>query len=250
MTGAARFCHNSGMLRLGVNVDHIATLRQARLGSEPDPVDAALLAVQAGADSIVAHLREDRRHIQDRDIRLLRKTVKTQLNLEMAATEEMIRIALEIRPDRVTLVPERRKELTTEGGLDAVKFRQELSAIHTRLQQGGIPVSLFIDPDPEQILAAKETGAEIIEIHTGRYAESRSPEASQSEWETLRRAALQAKGLGLMVSAGHGLNYLNVRKIVLIEEIEELNIGHSIISRASLVGIERAVQEMKKKMAL
>jgi pyridoxine 5-phosphate synthase len=250
LTGTAPFCHNSGMLRLGVNVDHIATLRQARLGSEPDPVDAALLAEQAGADGIVAHLREDRRHIQDRDIRLLRETLKTQLNLEMAATEEMIRIALEIRPDRVTLVPERRKELTTEGGLDAAKYRQELRAIHARLQQNGIPVSLFIDPDPEQILAAKETGTEIIEIHTGRYAGSRSPEASQAEWETLRRAARQAKGLGLMVSAGHGLNYLNVRKIVLIEEIEELNIGHSIISRASLVGIERAVLEMKKKMEL
>ncbi|MBI4715400.1 MAG: pyridoxine 5'-phosphate synthase, partial [Nitrospirae bacterium] len=228
------------MLFLGVNVDHIATLRQARRGSEPDPVAAAVLVELAGADGIVAHLREDRRHMQDRDIRLLRRTLSTRLNLEMAGTAEMTAIALEVRPNLVTLVPERREELTTEGGLDVIKHRTSLRKTVAAFQNGGIPVSLFIDPDPDQILAAKETGADILEIHTGRYAEVRNSDEASREWEIIRDSARQARDLGFRVSAGHGLTYRNVPRIVAIPEIEELNIGHSIISRAALVGLERA----------
>jgi pyridoxine 5-phosphate synthase len=236
------------MVRLGINIDHIATLRQARHGVEPDPVAAALVAELAGADGIVAHLREDRRHIQDRDIRRLRESVKTHLNLEMAATPDMIRTALEVRPDLVTLVPERREELTTEGGLDVIKHREYLRNVLIELQCGNIPVSLFIDPDPDQIRTASEIGARIVEIHTGRYAEAKSRSEIQKEWADVARSARQGRDLGMQISAGHGLNYQNVGRIASIPEVEELNIGHSIIARAAMTGLETAVRDMKALM--
>ena len=232
------------MPRLSVNIDHIATLRQARRGMEPDPVAAAVIAEFAGAEGIIAHLREDRRHIQDRDLRLLRQLVQTKLNLEMAATDEMQRIALEVKPDIVTLVPEKREELTTEGGLDAASRLAALTAYVGRIQQAGIPVSLFIDPDEKQIAAAKKTGAVWVELHTGAYANAKSEPEREREFEKILEAANLAASLGLRVGAGHGLNYVNVRRIARIPEVKELNIGHSIISRASLVGLERAVREM------
>ena len=232
------------MARLGVNIDHVATLREARKAKEPDPIAAAALAELAGADGIVVHLREDRRHIQDRDLRLLRETVRTKLDLEIAATEEMARIALEIKPDMVTLVPERRQELTTEGGLNVVSCREELEKIIELLRQGDILVSLFIDPDPTQIKGAHKISADLIEIHTGKYANSRGKER-QTELHEIMEAAKLASKLGMGVNAGHGLDYTNVTAISQIPEIEELNIGHSIISRAVLVGLERAVREMK-----
>ena len=232
------------MLRLSVNIDHIATLRQARKGSEPDPVAAAVLAELAGAQGIIAHLREDRRHVQDRDVRLLRETVQTKLNLEMAATEEMQRIALEVKPDFSTLVPEKREELTTEGGLEVASRVDFMKTYISRLQQGGIIVSLFVDPDDKQIAAAKKSGADWVEIHTGAYANARSGKDREQELEKIIDAAKLAGSLGLRVGAGHGLNYLNVRPIARIPEVEELNIGHSIIARAALVGLERAVREM------
>ena len=233
------------MPRLSVNIDHIATIRQARRGVEPDPVAAAVLAELAGADGIIAHLREDRRHVQDRDLRLLRETVRTKLNLEMAATDEMQRIALEVKPDFTTLVPEKREELTTEGGLEVASRIDFMKAYIGRLQQGGIIVSLFIDPDEKQIAAAKKSGADWVEIHTGAYANAKNGNDRERELEKIAEAAKLAASLGLRVGAGHGLNYLNVRAIALIPEVEELNIGHSIISRAALVGLERAVREMK-----
>jgi len=231
--------------RLSVNIDHIATIRQARRGSEPDPVAAAVLAELAGAEGIIAHLREDRRHVQDRDLRLLRETVQTKLNLEMAATEEMQRIALEVKPEITTLVPEKREELTTEGGLEVALRTDFMKSYIGRLQQGGIVVSLFIDPDDNQIAAARKSGADWVEIHTGAYANAKTEKDRGREFEKIIEAAKLAKSLGLRVGAGHGLNYVNVRKIARIPGVEELNIGHSIISRAALVGMERAVREMK-----
>ncbi len=232
------------MPRLSVNVDHIATIRQARRGDEPDPIAAVVLAELAGADGIIMHLREDRRHIQDRDLRLARQTVRTKLNLEMAATEEMQRIALEVKPNIVTLVPEKREELTTEGGLEVFARIEVLKPFIGRMQEGGIPVSLFIDPEEQQVSAAKKTGAAWIEIHTGAYANAKTEQARSAEFAKIVESAKLAASLGLRVGAGHGLNYVNVKGIVRIAEIEELNIGHSIMSRAALVGIDRAVREM------
>lgn len=234
------------MTRLGVNIDHVATIRQARGGREPEPVSAAILIESAGADGIVVHLREDRRHIQDRDLKLLRQIVTTHLNLEMAPVSEMVNIALEIGPDLVTLVPERRAELTTEGGLEVIKYRDKLRKILSTLHKNNIRVSIFIDPDSKQIEAANEIGAKIIEIHTGKYADSSSQEEQTKERENILNAALFARNLGMRVSAGHGLNYRNVTSVAAIKEIEELNIGHTIISRAVMVGIEQAVREMKQ----
>ena len=232
------------MPRLSVNIDHIATLRQARKGVEPDPVAAAVIADLAGADGIIVHLREDRRHIQDRDLRLLREVVHTKLNLEMAATNEMQRIALEVRPNFVTLVPEKREELTTEGGLDVAARVPFFKEYVDRIRQSGIVVSLFVDPDEKQISASKRTGAAWVEIHTGAYANAVSEADKDREFMKIAEAAKLAASLGLRVGAGHGLNYVNVVRIAGIPEVEELNIGHSIISRAALVGLERAVREM------
>lgn len=232
------------MANLGVNIDHVATVRQARGGAEPDPVAAAVLAELGGADGITIHLREDRRHIQDRDLRILRQTVKTKLNLEMAATDEMVRIALEVRPEMCTLVPEKRQELTTEGGLD-VRFNLEMvTEAVDRLQDGGIIVSLFVDPDPDQIKAANKADADCIEIHTGSFAEAGRWQEQEQELLKIENAVRLAKKLGMGVNAGHGLTYTNIKKVAAIGGIEEFNIGHSIISRALLVGLERAVREM------
>ncbi len=234
------------MSRLSVNIDHIATIRQARKGTEPDPITAAVLAELAGAAGIIAHLREDRRHVQDRDLRLLREVVQTKLNMEMAATDEMMRIAREIKPDFSTLVPEKREELTTEGGLEVASRVEFMKSYIGNLKEAGITVSLFIDPDEKQIAAAKKAGADWVEIHTGTYANARCEEDHDREISKIEEAAQLASSLGLRVGAGHGLNYNNVVRIVEIPEVEELNIGHSIISRASLVGIDRAVREMKQ----
>lgn len=234
--------HN--MPELCINVDHIATIRQARGGNEPDPVAAASLVELAGADGIVVHLREDRRHIQDRDVRLLRQTVKTRLNLEMAATDEMIGIACEIRPDVVTLVPEKRKELTTEGGLDVLSHKKKIRDAIARLHESGIPVSLFVNPEEEQIQASKEVGADCVEIHTGRYADAPSSDVQDEEFERIFEAGRVAAELGLRVHAGHGLNYRNVTRVASVSYIDELSIGHAVIARAALVGLERAVREM------
>ncbi|MBE9137848.1 pyridoxine 5'-phosphate synthase [Nodosilinea sp. LEGE 07088] len=233
------------MPTLGVNIDHIATLRQARRTVEPDPVAAAVLAELAGADGITVHLREDRRHIQDRDVRLLRQTVRTHLNLEMAATDEMVAIALDLRPDYITLVPERRQEVTTEGGLDIAGQLDRIKAVVHTLQGAEIPVSLFIDADADQIEASAQSGAQVIELHTGPYAEATQAHELQRELDILTQGTVQAQGLGLRVNAGHGLTYWNTVPVARIAGIEELNIGHSIISRAVLVGLERAVREMK-----
>jgi len=230
--------------KLGVNVDHVATVRQARGISEPDPVTAAALAELAGADSITVHLREDRWHIQDRDVEILRRTIKTRLNLEMAATDEMVGIALKIQPDAVTLVPEKREELTTEGGLDVSLHRNLIKKQTDLLRQGGILVSLFVDPDLEQIRMSHRVGADGIEIHTGSYCEARSAELRRAELDKIETAIRAARKLGLGVNAGHGLNYQNIRDVVSLGGIEEFNIGHSIVSRAVLVGMERAVREM------
>jgi pyridoxine 5-phosphate synthase len=234
------------MPRLSVNIDHIATLRQARKGIEPDPVAAAVIAEMAGADGIIAHLREDRRHIQDRDLRLLREIVQTKLNLEMAATEEMQRIALEVKPNLSTLVPEKREELTTEGGLDIASRIDFIKSYISRLQQGGIIVSLFVDPDEKQIAAARKTGADWVEIHTGAYTNAKSEKDREREFQKVTEAAKLAASLGLRVGAGHGLNYVNVHQIARIREVGELNIGHSIISRAALVGLNQAVKDMMR----
>ena len=236
------------MLTLGVNIDHIATIRQARKTIEPDPVAAAFLAELGGADGITVHLREDRRHIQDRDVDILRQTVRTHLNLEMAPTEEMIEIALRIKPDYVTLVPEKREEVTTEGGLDLLSNLDYFSQVVDSLQSCGIPVSWFIDAQEEQIKAAAQTNALFIELHTGKYAEAHDEKSRLQELSFLNQGTQQAKQLGLRVNAGHGLTYWNVYPIACIAGIEELNIGHTIISRAVLVGMERAVREMKLAM--
>lgn len=232
------------MALLGVNVDHVATIRQARGTSEPDPVTAAALAELAGADGITIHLREDRRHIQDRDLELLRQTIKTRLNLEMAATDEIVGIALRVRPDAVTLVPEKRRELTTEGGLNVALLRQTLKKHIDLLKQGGIDVSLFIDPDLEQVKASHRIGADAIEIHTGAYCDAVDGAARRGELDKIAAAIKAGNKLGLRVHAGHGLNYTNVQKVAALGGIREFNIGHSIIARAVLVGLERAVREM------
>jgi len=229
-----------------VNVDHVATIRQARRGIEPDPIAAAIIAELAGADGITVHLREDRRHIQDRDLKLLREIVQTELNLEMAATEEMVGIALNVRPDMVTLVPEKREEITTEGGLDVIQNKGYLEGMIKLLQDGGIPVSIFIDPDLEQINASHKINATFVEIHTGRYANAKTEKERELEFGRITDACRFASKLGLKVNAGHGLNYHNVKRIVGIKEIMALYIGHSIVSRAVFVGFERAVKEMKE----
>ncbi|MFH7242324.1 MAG: pyridoxine 5'-phosphate synthase [Spirulina sp.] len=234
------------MPTLGVNIDHIATVRQARRTVEPDPVAAAVLAELAGADGITVHLREDRRHMQDRDVRLLRQTVRTHLNLEMAATDEMVAIALEVKPDYVTLVPERREEVTTEGGLDVAGQLDRMAQVVDRLQSANIPVSLFIDADAAQIKASAQVKAQFIELHTGPYAEAKGEEEHAQQLGILQRGTAQALDLGLRVNAGHGLTYWNTYPVACIPGMEELNIGHSIISRAVLVGLERAVREMKQ----
>ncbi|RLB68057.1 MAG: pyridoxine 5'-phosphate synthase [Deltaproteobacteria bacterium] len=233
------------MVKLGVNIDHVATIRQARGISEPDPVAAAVLAELAGADGITIHLREDRRHIQDRDVFLLRQVIKTRLNLEMALAPEIIAIAEQVKPESVTLVPEKREELTTEGGLDVIGQLEAVKNAVRRFQQHGIIVSLFIDPDPDQIQAARQVGADFIEIHTGRYCDAGSPEEQDKEFNQIEAACVLARSLNLGVNAGHGLNYRNVQPVAAIPGIHELNIGHSIIGRAVLVGLERAVREMK-----
>jgi pyridoxine 5-phosphate synthase len=236
-------------VRLGVNIDHVATLRQARRGMGPDPIYAAFIAEAAGADMITVHLREDRRHIQDRDLRLLRLTVFTAMNLEMALAEPVIRIALDVRPEQVTFVPERRQEVTTEGGLDVVAGGKKVAAAARRFHARGIKVSLFIDPDPAQVKASGATGADMVELHTGAYANARTGEALGVELERLRDAARLAAELGLRVCAGHGLNYHNVLPVAGIPEIVEVNIGHSIISRAVFSGLEAAVGDMKRLLA-
>ena len=232
------------MPRLGVNIDHVATVRQARGVMYPDPVTAAGIVELAGADGIVCHLREDRRHIQDRDLRLLREVIQTRLNLEMAATEEMIRIAIATRPDIVTLVPEKREELTTEGGLDVVKNRGPLKKAVQRLQKEGIPVSLFVDAGSDQLKASEDVGANAIEIHTGHYCDARTPAEADGELKRIVDAVGKASHLNLQIAVGHGLNYVNVGRVAEIREIEEFNIGHSIIARAVQVGLDRAVREM------
>jgi len=232
------------MAKLGVNIDHVATIRQARGGVAPDPVAAAVLAELAGADGITVHLREDRRHIQDRDLTLLRKTIKTRLNLEMAATDEMVLIAQQIIPDMCTLVPEKRLELTTEGGLDVRCNMEQIKSAVERLRAAGIPVSLFIDADPDQIKAADKVGADYIEIHTGLFAEAADWKSEEKELIRIENGVKLAQKLGIGVNAGHGLNYANIKRIATIRGIEEYNIGHSIISRAVLTGLDKAVRDM------
>jgi pyridoxine 5-phosphate synthase len=231
-------------MRLCINIDHVATLRQARGGMEPDPVSAAHVCELAGADGIVCHLREDRRHINDRDLRLLRETVKTKLDLEMAATPEIVRIAVATKPELATLVPERREELTTEGGLDVVGQRKPLSEVIRELQGSGIDVSLFIDPVPEQIEAARDVGSTTIEIHTGAYANARTARARQTCLDEIQGAARMAARFGLTVHAGHGLHTLNILPLKAMPEIVEVSIGHAVIARAVIVGLDRAVREM------
>jgi pyridoxine 5-phosphate synthase len=233
------------MIRLGVNIDHVATVRQARRAVEPDPVAAAILALLGGADGITIHLREDRRHIQDRDLHVLRPIVTNRLNLEMAADPAIAALACSVKPEEATLVPERRQELTTEGGLDVVKHEQAVAPIVRQLQAAGIEVSLFIDPDPRQIDRAHALRVEAIELQTASYSEARTAAARRQELDKLQQATQHARGLGLHVHLGHGLTYTNVQAVAAIPGVEELNIGHSIISRAILVGMERAVREMK-----
>ena len=232
------------MAKLGVNIDHVATVRQARGGVEPDPVAAAAIAEFAGADGITVHLREDRRHIQDRDLTILRKTIKTRLNLEMAATDEMVTIAQQIKPDMCTIVPEKRLELTTEGGLDVRCNLEQIKSAVERLRSSGIPVSLFIDADSDQIKAADKVGADFIEIHTGLFAAATDWKSEEKELIRIENGVKLALKLGLGVNAGHGLNYSNIKRIATIRGIEEYNIGHSIISRAVMTGLERAVRDM------
>jgi pyridoxine 5-phosphate synthase len=232
---------------LGVNIDHVATVRQARGGRSPDPLHAALVAEQWGADSITLHLREDRRHIQDRDVRAMRGALQTRMNLEIAATAEMIRIALEVLPADVCLVPEKRTEVTTEGGLDVAGQVGAIADACRRLAAGGIRVSLFIDPDSEQVDAAAQAGAPAVELHTGAYAEARGPDRAR-ELARLADAARRAAAVGIVVNAGHGLDYHNVQPVAAIPEIVELNIGHAIVARAVMSGFGPAVAEMKRLM--
>ena len=234
--------------RLGVNIDHVATVRQARGTPYPDPVAAATLVELAGADQITVHLREDRRHMQDRDVRLLRQTVQRVLNLEMAATPEMMKVAYEIKPDVVTLVPERREEVTTEGGLDVVRQRDTLKKFVQSMHDGDLSVSLFIDPDIDQIKAAHRIDVNIVELHTGKYCDAKTPSERRQELQRVIDAARAAAKLGMRVAAGHGLHYDNVRPLVGIEEIEEYNIGHSIVAQALFVGLDRAVRDMIERL--
>ncbi|MBI3614966.1 MAG: pyridoxine 5'-phosphate synthase [Candidatus Omnitrophica bacterium] len=234
------------MARLGVNVDHVATLRQARRGEDPSPILAALTAEQAGCDGIVCHLREDRRHIQDRDLAAFKEILRTPLNLEMAIDPEIVRIACRLKPAQATLVPERRRELTTEGGLDLRRGRARFSRAICRLKDAGIRVSLFVDPDPSQVERAAELGVPMVELHTGRYAQARSRSHIAEALSGLEEAARLASGAGLRVAAGHGLDYRNVSRVVEIREIEEFNIGFSIVARAIEVGFHQAVREMAR----
>jgi pyridoxine 5-phosphate synthase len=236
------------MARLGVNIDHVATVRQARRAPEPDPVHAAVLAELGGAHGITVHLRADRRHIQDRDVEILRQTVRTRLNVEMAATQEMVRIALTVKPDQVTLVPERREELTTEGGLDVVLNSVQLKPVVKTLQEGGIRVSIFVDTDLEQVKECHKIDAQAVEINTAAYADARDERAREAALRRIVDAARLGRRLGLGVHAGHGLTYQNVRAVAQISEISELNIGHSLVARAVLTGMERAVREMLDAM--
>jgi pyridoxine 5-phosphate synthase len=234
-------------IALGVNIDHVATLRQARRARYPDPLYAALLAEEAGADSITLHLREDRRHIQDRDVTAMREALQTRMNLEMAVTQEMLRIALQVRPQDACLVPESRQEVTTEGGLDVAGQSARVQDVAAALAAASVRVSLFIDPDESQIEAARRVGAPVIELHTGAYAEAAGA-ARAREFERLRTAAKFAASLGLTVNAGHGLNYHNVEPIAAIPEIIELNIGHAIVARSIVDGLAKAVRDMKELM--
>jgi pyridoxine 5-phosphate synthase len=236
------------MIGLGVNIDHVATLRQARGTTYPDPVQAAIEAEQAGADAITAHLREDRRHIRDRDVELIRRAVTTRLNLEMAVTDEMIEIARRIRPHDCCLVPERRQELTTEGGLDVVRHRKRIKDACARLAEAGVRVSLFVDANPGQIEASAECGAPLIEIHTGHYAEAANEEQRAAELARIERAIARGLDLKLQVNAGHGLHYQNVQTIAALPGVSELNVGHAIVARAVFIGLGPAVREMKRLM--
>ncbi len=236
------------MIKLGVNIDHIATLRQARGTRYPEPVQAAIEAEQAGADAITLHLREDRRHIQERDVEAVKAVLQTRMNLEMAVTDEMVGYALRIRPEECCLVPERRQELTTEGGLDVVTHAKRVRDACTRLADAGVRVSLFIDADPAQLEAAAGSGAPVIELHTGRYADAPTPEERGDELGRIELAVRQGLKLGLQVNAGHGLNYHNVQAIAAIPGIADLNIGHAIVARAVFTGLKEAVQEMKRLM--
>jgi pyridoxine 5-phosphate synthase len=234
------------MITLGVNVDHVATVRQARRGIEPDPVTAAAICELAGADCITIHLREDRRHINDRDVRIISETIQTRLNLEMACTQEIQKIALDVKPHAVCLVPEKREEVTTEGGLNIADNIEFMKKYVATFKEAGILVSLFIDPDLRQVEASYEVEADFIEIHTGTYALAKKEEEINTSFKKILEASISARKLGLRVNAGHGLNYINVHKICTIPDIEELNIGHSIISRAIYVGLDQAVREMKQ----
>lgn len=234
------------MAKLGVNIDHVATVRQARRCREPDPVWAAAEAELGGADGITLHLREDRRHIQDRDATLLRETVQVKYNLEMAATPEMMQIALTLKPDQVTFVPEHRAEITTEGGLDVVGNLARLSEFTSQLRAAGMEVSMFIDPDESQVEASRLANADAVELHTGRYAEAAAKDAIIREFTSLETAGRLARSMGLTLHLGHGLNYVNVSRVVAIEGVDELNIGHAIVSRALFVGMREAVREMKR----
>jgi pyridoxine 5-phosphate synthase len=236
------------MQKLMVNIDHVATLREARGSDYPDPVHAAGIAEKAGASGIIVHLREDRRHIKDRDVRLLRQVIETKLNLEMAATDEMVGIAGEILPDMITLVPEKRQELTTEGGLNVSGQADRIKGVGEAMHKKGIRVSLFVDPEEAQINAAKATGADTIEIHTGHYSDLVDEKLRLRELERIRKAAEQGKSFGMSVNAGHGLHYHNLAEIVAIREIDELSIGHSIIARAVFASLDRAVRDMLELM--
>jgi len=231
--------------RLGVNIDHIATLRQVRrLVSCPDPVYAAFIAAEAGADQITCHLREDRRHIQDRDLKILKETVPVRLNLEMANTQEMLKIALYLKPFSATLVPEKREEITTEGGLDVMQHQSSLQRTVGMLSDAGVRACLFIDPDLDQVKASHKISADAVEIHTGRFCEAKNPVEEEQEFQAIATATRAAKKLGLAVHAGHGLNYHNLKRLLHIDEIEEYNIGHSIVARAVFTGLDQAVREM------
>lgn len=232
------------MARLAVNIDHVATLREARKTNVPDPVMAAGIAEMAGAECIICHLREDRRHINDRDLALLRKVIKTRLNMEMAAVDEMVKIARDVKPDMVTLVPERRQELTTEGGLDVRANPGCYAKVVERLADKGIKVSFFVDPDPSQIEAAHKIGADIVEIHTGHYSEALSEQEAGERFQRISAAVEASADLKLGISAGHGLNYYNIKRFKFLPQIEEYSIGHSIVTRAIFVGLDKAVREM------
>jgi pyridoxine 5-phosphate synthase len=231
-------------MKLGINIDHVATVREARGVASPDPVEAAMACIEAGCDSIVCHLREDRRHIKDDDVWRLREVVRTRLNLEMSIAKDIVDIACEVRPEQATLVPEKRRELTTEGGLDVVKYSGKISDIIRKFGERKIETSLFINPSRAQIAASKRAGASIIELHTGRYADARTEQARAKELDKIKRSVEYAASIGLEVNVGHGLNYANVRDVAAIKNINELNIGHSIVARAIIVGMRRAVEEM------